>query len=401
MASRRAATAKRKHGSYSTGDVRENRVRVYERPGYGIWIDYRDEHGVRVRRPLGGAARYDQEEAKATARDIAAKFGREAKRQPVELTLGKLCLTYEREVTPGKSGTVQEHDRRAFELFLRFFGGARKPSTLSVRDLDAYVTARRSGKLRPPKAPQRTVRNRVLEQDLSLLNAILNWAVKAGDGRGGYLLARNPLKGLPIPEEASPKRARLTREQYDRVRRAAAAISARLEAFAVVAWHTGHRSNSIRQLRWSDVDLERGRVHWRGEADKIGLDHWNPLHPEAVAVLRAERARVPAIGDAWIFPAARDATQPLSRDAVANLWKRVAVKAELPTGERYGWHSCRRAFANRLRRAPLRDLKDLGGWKATKTLVDVYLQPDEDAQREVLETEPGTASATVSEVSAK
>jgi len=30
---------------------------------------------------------------------------------------------------------------------------------------------------------------------------------------------------------------------------------------------------------------------------------------------------------------------------------------------------------------PLRELKDLGGWKSEKTLITVYLQPDEQAQR--------------------
>jgi hypothetical protein len=75
---------------------------------------------------------------------------------------------------------------------------------------------------------------------------------------------------------------------------------------------------------------------------------------------------------------------------VGNLWKRLAVKAKLPTGERYGWHSCRRAFANRYRRALLRDLQDLGGWKTSATLLTVHLRADESAQREALEQDAGT-----------
>jgi len=35
------------------------------------------------------------------------------------------------------------------------------------------------------------------------------------------------------------------------------------------------------------------------------------------------------------------------------------------------------AFANALRNVPLRELKDLGGWKSEKTLITVYLRPDE------------------------
>jgi integrase len=50
----------------------------------------------------------------------------------------------------------------------------------------------------------------------------------------------------------------------------------------------------------------------------------------------------------------------------------------------HGWHSFRRAFANALRDVPLRELKDLGGWKSELTVVAVYLRLDEQAQRTAL-----------------
>ena len=153
----------------------------------------------------------------------------------------------------------------------------------------------------------------------------------------------------------------------------------------VLAWHTGHRGASLRQLRWSDVDLEAGTVHFRGELDKIGYDHRNPLHPESVVVLKRLRSRSGSIGDAWIFPAGRGAAGPLTGHALGILWKRIAAKAGIPEDERYGWHSFRRNFANTLRDVPLRDLKDLGGWKTERTVVSVYQQPSEQAQRKALE----------------
>ena len=90
----------------------------------------------------------------------------------------------------------------------------------------------------------------------------------------------------------------LSDEQFVKVRVAAASMSPRAELFALLAWFTGHRPASIRQLRWSDLDLVNVRIHWRGEIDKIGYDHWNALHPVAVEALRLERQRVSAIGDA-------------------------------------------------------------------------------------------------------
>ena len=157
-----------------------------------------------------------------------------------------------------------------------------------------------------------------------------------------------------------------------------------IECFVLLAWHSGHRAARFGGSA-ADVDLESGSVVWRAESDEIGYERRNPLHAEAVSVLKRERARRPALGDAWIFPAPRDATTPRSGDAMQNVWKRLATASKLPAGERYGWHSLRRAFANRLRRAPLRYLQDLGGWKTSATLLTIYVRADERAQREALE----------------
>jgi integrase len=75
----------------------------------------------------------------------------------------------------------------------------------------------------------------------------------------------------------------------------------------------------------------------------------------------------------------------VSREYVCKLWREIATAAGIKPGSRIGTHSFRRAFAARLRDVPLRELKDLGGWKTEKTVVGTYLQPDQDAQRIALE----------------
>lgn len=108
------------------------------------------------------------------------------------------------------------------------------------------------------------------------------------------------------------------------------------------------------------------------------------MHPELVAFLKREQARTATIGEAWVFPQA-DPSRPMAREyVVKKLWPALRRAAEIPAGERYGWHSFRRAFANALRDVPLRELKDLGGWKSQGTVVSVYLRPDETAQRVAL-----------------
>lgn len=379
MRQTRERPAESRAWSYIAGEKGRNRVRVYERAGFGIWIDYRDSDGKRVRHPLNLD---DRDRAKLKADEVAAGF-RRSELRPRAVTLRSLFDIYEREKTPQKGATSRKHDARTLPLLLKAFGPNRSPCSLNVRDWDAYIRRRRSGELAAAGREGIPVRTRVLEQDCNLIRAVLNWAVRAGDGHGGYLADRNPFAGLTVPREDCPKRAVLSLEQFALVRAAAKRHSDRLECFVVLAWFTGHRAGSIRQLRWSDVDADGGRIHWRGENDKIDYDHWNPLHADALVILRRERA-LGASGDDWIFPAARDKSRPLSGDATFNLWKRLATAAGIPKGERYGWHSCRRAFANTLRDVPLRDLKDLGGWKTERTVVSIYQQPSESAQRAAL-----------------
>lgn len=177
----------------------------------------------------------------------------------------------------------------------------------------------------------------------------------------------------------------VAQEQCAALGRAAKEHSAEAERFVLLALYTGHRSGAIRQLRWSDIDFDGGAIRWRAEVDKIGDAHRNPLHPELQAFLKTERARMAAIGDAFVFPSAHDPANPISREyVVQELWPALCEAAGIPTGERYGWHSFRRAFAKPLRDVPLRELKDLGGWKNQGTVVAVYLRPDENAQREAL-----------------
>ena len=132
------------------------------------------------------------------------------------------------------------------------------------------------------------------------------------------------------------------------------------------------------------MDLPGKRIHWRGENDKIGNDHFTPATDEVVELLSRERRARQDID--YLFPARRgDRSQPMSGDAVFNLWKRLATSAELPTGNRSGWHSLRRKFATELRNTNVRDLCDLGGWKSIQTVLSCYVRPDEDSQRTALE----------------
>jgi integrase len=383
--------SRRRVWSYKAGEKGRNRVRVFAWPeqGESLWIDYRDG-GRRIQKPLGHA---DKDRAKREADDIAARWGHDTKARPAALTLRTLFDIYEREVTPQKnSASARGHDRRVLPLLLKAFGAERRPETLNVRDWQSYIRRRKSGELAPQvrrgkdgKVVLTPVRARAIEQDLNLLRAVFHWVERTRADGSGYLLERNPLRGLKLPKEESPRRPMFTPEQCVALRTAAAKHSPFAERAVMLAWFTGHRAGAIRQLRWSDIDLDAGTIRWRAETDKVGYEHRNPLHQELVSFLKRERARTGAIGEAWLFPSDTNPAQPCSREYfVKKIWTELRQAAGIPSGKRYGWHSFRRAFANALRDVPLRELKDLGGWKSERTVVAVYLRPDEQAQRTAL-----------------
>ena len=84
------------------------------------------------------------------------------------------------------------------------------PGTLSQRDWDRFIRARRAGKVGPSGKP---VSDRTIEHDLKFLIAVLNWASKSRDERGKLFLASNPLRGLKAPTEKNPNRQQVHRER--------------------------------------------------------------------------------------------------------------------------------------------------------------------------------------------
>ena len=384
---------KRRPWSYSTGEHGRNRVRAFDRGEKGIYLEYRapDDRTGESKRVRIALKHSDRERAKAQADEVALRFRQEEKRRPVELTLKTLFDMYEREVSSQKGESKQKHDARCAEMFLRFFGATRRPETLSRRDWDRFIADRRKGVVAPKGVSARkegteprTVRERVIAYDLKYLIAVLNWATLAGDGHGGVLLDRNPLKGLQLPREESPRRPVLTTEQYQQLLKAAPEVSPLLVLALVVAHETGHRIGAIRTLQWSDIDFDKGAIRWRAENDKIGFEHTQLVSAECLSALRDARRALPAIGDAWVFPAPGNAARPISRHLARDWWERAARVAELPEGQRLGWHSLRRQYATEMKHVPLKDLCYMGGWKNPQTLLTSYQQPDEATQRRAL-----------------
>ena len=277
------------------------------------------------------------------------------------------------------------------KMFLGFLGRQRKPETLSQRDWDRFIRARRAGKIGPSGRP---VSDRTVEHDLKFLLAVLNWASKSRDEEGRLLLASNPLRGLKVPKEKNPTRVMLTQAEYEALLKVSPQVDWRFRVALVIAHETGHRIGAIRQLRWSDIDTDRGTIRWRAENEKTGYEHRTPMTAEALAVLKEARARNPRTGNAPVFPAPKDPSRCLDRSRVRVWWEKAQRLAGLERKRGRGWHSLRRKFASDLMNQPLKVLCELGGWKTPLTILQCYQQADEDQLRQALQDRRRAGSAT-------
>ena len=230
------------------------------------------------------------------------------------------------------------------------------------------------------------MKSRAVEQDLRLLLAVFNWAMVVRDTDGKRLLSANPFAGFAVPHEENPRRPILTHDEFEQLLAVAPSITPAMATLLVVANATGHRINSIRLLRWSDVDFHGSTIRWRGEQDKIGHEHDTPMVEAARHVLLKHRLRTGVTGaSGWVFPSPKDPGQPLSRHLARDWWERTEVAAGIARIPGRGWHSLRRKFATELKAASLKDLCALGGWKDHNTILKCYQQPDPAAMRQALE----------------
>ncbi len=341
------ARTKRSRRSYGAGEWGRNRVRVFPDPKTGLFqVEWR-ENGRRLARSLGHR---DWTRAKKQADEFAAGFaspdlnGKE-EAEPEPLTLGMLFDIYGEEVTPAKSEKSRRHDRVATAMFLRFFGRDRRPETLSRRDWDRFILARREGRVGLSGKP---VGDRTIEWDLAFLMAVLNWAERSNDERGRPLLDRNPLKGLRKPTEKNPARVVLTEGEYRALLGVSREIGWRFHVALVLAHETGHRIGAIRKLRWPDIDFEGREVRWRAEHEKTGYEHVTPLTGKAVAALEEARGMSDGSGNGPVLPSSGDAMRCMRRVSAFQWWKKAQALAGLEPKRGRGWHSLRRKFASDL-----------------------------------------------------
>jgi len=394
---------RKKRWSYKAGEWGRNRVLAFQDPRDGkFWLQWR-EHQKRCTLLLEGVT--TQAEAKIRADSLAAKFAEIEEETEAPVTLTRLLVLYTKEVTPAKGISKQKHDRRAVRVFRTFFEAqpetsrrsTRHPKTLDRTDWDRFIQWRREGRV---PGWETHCRDRQVQADLKFMIAVLNWAT------GHKLNGRPVLETSPwrtelrraqrwgMPKELNPHRPGITDEMREKL--IAHAPSWQFGLALVLERETRRRNNAIRQLRWSDVDLEEETVIWRGETDKAGRAGVTPLSEVAVAVLRGAPSR--GIGEAPVFPSATDPSKPTPRDTF-QIWlqrskarwlktkpetQRLALKEQL---RGVGFHAEKRSGVRdpRFRALPPAIQEAIAG-TSFSTLKDTYDEVTVEDIREAQET---------------
>ena len=365
-----------------------------------IWVPAKQDNQYRSLRHK------DRKRAMSQADELALKRqrGHDAP-LPERITLSRLLRLYMRHRSPQKGLEAQGEDRRRDTLFSRVLGSSKDPRAISLAEWESFIRLRRSGAINGvgdpvPAADRKPVGERTIEADLSWLNAVLHWSMKWRVEGGGYLLTENPVRGYPMPREKNPKRPVASQERVDAIRAVAPHVTMRVlhdgkyidvpshlpEILDIVAG-TGRRVSAVLKLRYSDLRLHEGphgSILWPADTDKGGYESLVPISPMVRSALNRVMTERPGIGNAYLFPAPKDAAAPC-RYEVARSWLLEAEQlAKVPKMDGSLWHAYRRGWATARKHLPDADVAAAGGWKNAITLKTVYQQSDPETMLRVV-----------------
>jgi integrase len=171
-----------------------------------------------------------------------------------------------------------------------------------------------------------------VNRHLSLMRGAWNW----GKSAGWIPLERAWPSKLLLPEPAG--RTRFLNPHELQALLAAADRDRVMKTAILVSIATGLRQGELLRLKWSDIDLARGRVTIM--QTKNGTPRQVHLTTAAVAALQGLRLAT-VVGPSNVF-LAKDGG-PLTKSGLEGRWKLIRAKAEL---QNFHWHDLRHSCAS-------------------------------------------------------
>jgi len=300
---------------------------LYKRKGTW-WIDFATPNGQRVRRSAGTRNRRQAQEFHDQLKNEAwriANLGEKPKRLWQEAAVRWL------------KETSHKTTHRQDVSILRWLDTFLRELTLDqiTRDvIDEIVVTKQADQ----------VSNVTVNRILALLRAILRRAEHEWE----WLERAPKVRLLPEPK----RRIRwLTHEQAERL---LAELPRHLKAMARFSLATGLRQGNVKDLRWSQVDLER-KIAWiHPDQAKARRAIAVPLNDDAMTVLMAQQGR----NEDFVFTYGKRPINQVNTKA----WRFALQRAGI---EDFRWHDLRHTWASWhvQNGTPLHVLQELGGWE--------------------------------------
>ena len=160
---------------------------------------------------------------------------------------------------------------------------------------------------------------------LAVVRKMFAWAVERD------IIPASPVQKIKAPGKETERERVLTDEELVRVWRAAEAMSGAAGGFVRLLILSGQRRDEVANMRWQDLDLEKGLWTLPREATKGNRSHEVPLAPSAVEILGS----LPRFGD-FVFTTTGD--RPISG------YSKIKARADKLAGIEEDWrfHDLRR-----------------------------------------------------------
>lgn len=262
-----------------------------------------------------------------------------------DLTVGQLIDTYLREgpaAKPNKRASTWEQDRSNLDRHVRPLLGHKIARDVTKADALGMVRAVTDGEtaadIKTKKQGRAIVKGGagIAERTLTTFAAMYAWALQAeviAPIQGAVPV--NPAKGIRLPRRAAVERFLSTAEATGLM----AAIDGAQEEKALDPSHadifrllllTGARRTEISGLRWSEVDLPRGRITLPPERSKAGgkTGERRIALGAAAREILAKRLKTRAKGAEFVFPALDGGEGHTV--GLQKAWARVRKRAGLP-----------------------------------------------------------------------
>lgn len=388
---------KKKNWSQSFG-VYGSKIRLAElSPGGILYLLWVGADRKQRKRSLGHRDRKrGKEEALAVASQLASH------RETVEtgrVTVGVLVEKYLAEGLHGRTARHRTEVARKLRLWRSFLGDNRPVQSLSPSDVERFGSARLAGEISAAGKSPSVVSQTTVWHDFVALMTALNFGCAYRDFAGNPLIASNPLRGVKVSKTVSPARPVADDDFYLALRGVADRLPASFIAVLDLAYATGHRTDAILKLQWSDISFAEpehaphGTIRWRAENDKIANEHTVPMNDRARRALLAVAKDRAEIGESWVFPSPTDGTKKLERHLASRWLRRAERLANIEHVKGRGWHSFRRQWASELRHLPDTDVAAAGGWKDVTTMKRCYQHADAAGVLRVVTGRKDAASA--------